>query len=70
MYLVIIHMHRYGHNYQLILFETQDVSDRIEKEDPETSLLLQELEKDSIRVVRGDWNAHLGTELRGGKEVS
>ena len=44
------------------------MSDRIEKEDPDTSTLLQELEKDSIRVVRGDWNAHLGTELRGGEE--
>jgi hypothetical protein len=32
------------------------------------SSLLRELEKDSIRVVRGDWNVHLGTELRGGKK--
>ncbi|XP_028413121.1 serine/threonine-protein kinase/endoribonuclease IRE1-like [Dendronephthya gigantea] len=43
----------------------QDVSDRIEKEDPNESSLLQELEKESIRVVRGDWNVHLGIELRG-----
>ena len=43
------------------------MSDRIEKEDPGTSLLLKELEHDSIRVVRGDWNVHLGLELRGGR---
>lgn len=43
------------------------MSDRIEKEDPNKSSLLQELEKESIRVVRGDWNVHLGTELRGGE---
>ncbi|KAK3753794.1 hypothetical protein QZH41_018451 [Actinostola sp. cb2023] len=46
---------------QLAFF--QDVSDRIEKE-PDDSLILDALQRDSIPVVRGDWKVHIGAELQ------
>lgn len=44
----------------------QDVSDRIEKENEDSELLVS-LQKDSIPVVRGDWKVHLGSELQDGE---
>lgn len=45
----------------------QDVSDRIEKENEDSELLVS-LQKDSIPVVRGDWKVHLSTELQEGED--
>ena len=46
----------------------QDVSDRIEKEEP-SSDILQCLQRSSIAVVRGDWKMHIGAELQEGKRI-
>ncbi|XP_034247460.1 serine/threonine-protein kinase/endoribonuclease IRE1 [Thrips palmi] len=41
----------------------QDVSDRVEKDEPATSTALQALEADGARVVRGDWRVHISDEV-------
>lgn len=41
----------------------QDVSDRVEKDEPATSAALQALEADGARVVRGDWRVHISDEV-------
>ena len=43
----------------------QDVSDRIEKETPQSSVV-QSLERGAIHVIKGDWRDHIGEELRQG----
>ncbi|XP_020626094.1 serine/threonine-protein kinase/endoribonuclease IRE1-like [Orbicella faveolata] len=58
---ILKHPFFWNREKQLAFF--QDVSDRIEKEDEESDLLVS-LQKDSIPVVRGDWKVHLGSELQ------
>ena len=42
------------------------MSDRIEKE-PDDSVILGALQKESIPVIRGDWKVHLGEALQEGE---
>ena len=51
---------------QLAFF--QDVSDRIEKESPHSSVV-QGLERGGVSVVKGDWRDNIGEELRQGMNI-
>ena len=51
---------------QLAFF--QDVSDRIEKEPPHSSVV-QALERGGVSVVKGDWRDNIGEELRQGMNI-
>lgn len=56
------------HNYPIfwtpaqILSFFQDVSDRVEKEGPESPELVA-LEKDNLRIVQKDWRLHIDAEV-------
>ena len=60
---VLSHCLFWSPSKQLSFF--QDVSDRIEKESPMSSVV-QSLERGSVTVIQGDWRDHISEELRQG----
>lgn len=58
---VVMHPVFWGPKRQLDFF--QDVSDRIEKEPPESEVV-RRLERGGFEVVRGDWREHITEELQ------